>query len=470
MISARLQRLKYVLADFISGNAGFLLFNIYRYRFLEADHNLGLGNFLTDSKIMAEQIAIPLMMLGVYWLSGYYNKPLKRSRLQEFLTTLFSGLFCTLLIYLGLLTNDQTLIVSTNYLMLFTLFALLFTPTYLVRLCITSYSIMRMRRREWKVPSIIVGATPEGAKMARRLQDSRQNLGYEIVGFVPMDGEEPYPGLSAPVYGIDELAAIIPRLGVKQIFIAPTNASDRKVLDMVTRLYPLETGVKIAPDTLDFVTSSIHLQDIYGEAFVDLTSPKVSEASKNLKRLIDVVFSSVALALLAVPCAVIAILVKRSSTGPIIYRQERIGYRQRPFHILKFRTMRIDAEAGGPQLTGENDPRVTPIGRVLRKYRLDEVPQFWNVLRGEMSIVGPRPERDYFIRQITERAPYYTLVHQVRPGITSWGMVKYGYASTLDQMVARTKYDLIYLSNMSISVDFKIMIYTVKTVVTGRGK
>ncbi|MDE6669241.1 MAG: sugar transferase, partial [Muribaculaceae bacterium] len=164
-----------------------------------------------------------------------------------------------------------------------------------------------------------------------------------------------------------------------------------------------------------------------------------------------------------------AILVRHSSPGPVIYSQVRIGYRQRPFDIYKFRSMRQDAESEGPRLSSEADTRVTPLGRVMRKYRLDELPQFWNVLKGDMSLVGPRPEREFFIRQIVRKAPYYTLVHQVRPGITSWGMVKYGYASTIEQMVERTRFDLIYLSNMSTLVDFKIMIYTVKTILTGRG-
>lgn len=470
MTTARLQRLKYVLADFLTGSIGFFAFNCYRYRCFAADYEQTFNRFILSSKIVAEQILIPLVLLGIYWLSGYYNHPLKKSRLQEFLTTLFSSVVATLLIFLALLTNDQTLIISTNYLMLLTLFLLMFVPTYIVRLLLTNSTIKRMRLGQWRQPSLVVGASEEGKKMACRLCDPRQNIGYEIVGFVPLQGETVCPDLDAPIIDIDNVAEAISRLGVKQIFIAPEHFNDRLVLSLVTKFFPLGTSVKIAPDTLDYVTSSIHLQDIYAEPFVDLTTPRISEASKNLKRLIDVVISSLALTLLSLPCAVIALLVKRSSPGPVIYKQERIGYRQNPFNILKFRTMRTDAEASGPQLTSDNDSRITPIGRTLRKYRLDELPQFWNVLRGDMSIVGPRPERSFFIEQINRRAPYYALVHQVRPGITSWGMVKFGYASTVEQMVARTRYDLIYLSNMSISVDFKIMIYTVKTVLGGKGK
>ncbi|MDE6741459.1 MAG: sugar transferase, partial [Muribaculaceae bacterium] len=167
---------------------------------------------------------------------------------------------------------------------------------------------------------------------------------------------------------------------------------------------------------------------------------------------------------------ILAVKVKMDSKGPVFYTQERIGLKERPFKIIKFRTMRTDAEADGPQLSNDDDPRVTKSGKVMRKFRLDELPQFWNVLKGEMSIVGPRPERKYFINKIIEKAPYYTLLYQARPGITSWGMVKYGYASRVDEMVERSKYDLLYISNMSILVDLKIMLYTVLTILEGKGK
>ena len=166
----------------------------------------------------------------------------------------------------------------------------------------------------------------------------------------------------------------------------------------------------------------------------------------------------------------IAALVKISSKGNIFYSQERLGKRGVPFHIYKFRTMEMNAEKDGiPQLSNENDVRITKIGSFLRKYRLDELPQFWNVLKGDMSLVGPRPEREYFINQIIKKAPYYALLYQVKPGITSMGMVKYGYASDVDGMVNRLKYDLIYIENMSILNDLKIMVYTVKTIITGKG-
>lgn len=469
-MNERIQRLKYVLTDLLTANIAFFLFNLYRFSTFNNLNTADFRIFFGSPKLITEQILIPLFLLILYWMSGYYNNPFKKSRLQEFMTTLFSSLFATLMIFLALLTNDQTLIVSTNYLMLFTLFLLLFIATYFGRLTLTTLTISKLRSHQWREPVIIVGASEEAIRTASRISDQKISLGYDITGFVRLPDEKSASSLPAPVMDLDSLPDFIIANKVRQVFIAPQKMDDRLVLSLVNRLFPLGTTIRIAPDTLDYVTSSIHLQDIYGEPFVDLASPKVSEATKNVKRTIDVLFSSLALTLLAIPCLIVALLVKRSSPGPIFYRQERIGYRQKPFNIIKFRTMRTDAEASGPQLTSERDPRVTPIGNFLRKYRLDEIPQFLNVIRGEMSIVGPRPERDFFIRQIVKKAPYYTLVHQVRPGITSWGMVKFGYASTVEEMVARTRFDLVYLANMSISVDFKIMIYTVRTVITGRGK
>jgi len=165
----------------------------------------------------------------------------------------------------------------------------------------------------------------------------------------------------------------------------------------------------------------------------------------------------------------IAIRVKCTSKGPVFFRQERIGYRGRPFTIYKFRTMYADSDKQGPLLTERDDPRVTPYGHFLRKFRLDELPQFWNVLIGDMSIVGPRPEQRYYIDQIVKKAPYYYLLHNVHPGITSWGMVKYGYAETVDKMIERLDYDIMYYENMSLTLDITILLYTIQTVFTGKG-
>ena len=189
-----------------------------------------------------------------------------------------------------------------------------------------------------------------------------------------------------------------------------------------------------------------------------------------IKRTTDIIFSTLSLMMLSPILVLISISVKLSSKGPVFYYQERIGYKKSRFNIIKFRSMHIDSEEGTPLLSSENDKRITRFGKIMRKYRLDELPQFYNVLIGEMSIIGPRPERDFFAKKILIKAPHYNLIHKVKPGITSWGMVKFGYAENIDEMIERLKYDIIYLENLSLLNDFKVLVLTIFIVLQGRGK
>ena len=470
MISTRLQRMKYVVCDFVTANIAMLVFNIARY-FILQQWSLGyanLENFLLSSNLIWEQILIPPVISVIYYFSGYYNLPFQKSRLQELFTTIISCFIYTLLIYFALLTNDQVQLRTTNYELILSLFAIFFCITYLGRLAITSHCISQMKKKHWSINTLIIGNSAKAHDMAKTLNDKKASKGFNIIGFVDIPGENNAVG-STQSFSIDQIEQICTKHNVTTIIIAPENEQESTTLQLLYRLFPLNIPIKISPDTLSLLTSPIRLQNIYEEPLIDISTADISEATKNIKRLIDIILSVAALTILAIPMLIVAVIIKLDSKGSVFYSQERIGYRQKPFLIRKFRTMRVDAEKNGPQLSSENDSRITRVGRVLRKYRIDELPQFWNVLIGEMSMVGPRPEREHFIRQIVQKAPYYTLIHQVRPGITSWGMVKYGYAQNVDEMILRLRYDLIYLTNISILVDIKIIIYTIKTVFTGRG-
>lgn len=465
----RKERIRLVVTDFVTANLAFFLFNIVR---AISNHisNLDIDNildFLDQPKIWFEQISIPLLILGIYWLTGFYNRPFDKSRMSELLTAAMSSFYSTVLIFLALLTDDQVENVSSNWLLILWLYLIFFLLTSTGRLIVIQSQIKKYKSGKWTENVVIIGNSIKAHSVAEQLVNSKSTRRHRIEAYFNIPGETQCTEEALP---INEINNYCKSHSIDQIILAPEYHDEEKVLGLLYRLFPLDIPVRLAPDMLNFMTSSIRLKDIYGRPFVDLTHSSMNDSSVNFKRLFDVVASVLTLIILSPLFAVLALWVKSDSPGPVFYRQKRVGLRQREFDIIKFRTMKTDAEKDGPMLSEDDDPRVTRAGRVMRKYRLDELPQFWNVLKGEMSIVGPRPEREFFIKKIMNQAPYYTLLFQTRPGITSWGMVQYGYASKVEEMVERSKYDLIYISNMSILVDFKIMLYTVLTILEGRGK
>lgn len=463
-------RLKYVVTDFILTSLAFFCFNIVRFYVVPQlfSHYSDIGRFLFSEKLVIEQFLVPICIMGIYWLSGYYNTPFPKSRVQEFSTTFWSAMVATMLIFLVLMINDSTGIRSRDYEIILICFMLLVLFTYSGRLLITNDIQKHLKQHKWIYSTLIVGNSEKSREVFNRLQKEGKVWSYSVVGFIRLSKEQQVCD-DMPSWDLDMMEQICRERKIDQVILAPQKIRDAEIMHLLKILFPLDIPVRIAPDTLSYITSDIHLNDILGIPFINLTSPRISEFEKNVKRSFDVMASVLTMIFLSPILAVTALCVKFSSEGPVIYRQERIGRNRKPFYIYKFRSMYVDAEKNGPRLSSDSDTRITPFGKIMRKYRIDELPQFWNVLRGDMSLVGPRPEREFYIKEIIKRAPYYGLIFQVRPGVTSWGMVKYGYASSVDQMVQRSKYDLIYLNNMSITTDIKIMIYTVRTVLKGSG-
>jgi exopolysaccharide biosynthesis polyprenyl glycosylphosphotransferase len=263
---------------------------------------------------------------------------------------------------------------------------------------------------------------------------------------------------------------VVDKYKIEEVLIALEYAEQEEIWKIINKLQDKYVIIKVIPDMYNILTGSVKMSAIYGTPLIQISYDIMPIWQKNLKRIIDVVASFIAIIILIPVYITLAIVVKLSSKGPILYSHERIGRYGKPFTIYKFRSMLTDAEKHGPALSSKSDSRITPFGKIMRKSRFDEVPQFFNVLFGDMSLVGPRPERQFFIDQIIQTAPHYLHLHKVRPGITSWGQVKYGYAENVDQMIERLKYDIIYLENMSLYLDFKIMIYTVKTLLQRSGK
>ena len=457
---------KYILSDFISASVAWLLFNILRYEVFAIDEGAdSLLDYLQYPGVLGGQVVIPLFWLVLYYFSGYYNKPFGKSRLTELFSTFITVLIGTVFVFFALLLDDIPRSIDIYYKLFFGMFGLQFFITYIPRLLITQSGMRKIKNREWAMKVLIIGAGGKAVRIAHDLY----RLGYDICGFVSEDERTPVKADRNQVLGtVEDIPVLMEKENVDEIVLAVESKNNKALLGILYSLYRYKRPIKVLADRVNML-SKIQLRTIRGIPWVDVTDNNFSPAEQNIKLFLDKVCSVVALLLLSPLFAYIAWRVKKDSPGPVFFRQERIGYLGQPFWMYKFRTMYVNAEENGPSLSSEDDLRVTPFGRIMRKYRLDELPQFWNVLKGDMSLVGPRPERKYFIDEIVKTAPYYYLLHNVRPGITSLGMVKYGYAASVDKMVERMEYDILYYENMSLTLDLTILIYTVKTVITGKG-
>ena len=457
---------KYILSDFISASVAWLLFNILRYEVFAIDEGAdSLLDYLQYPGVLGGQVVIPLFWLVLYYFSGYYNKPFGKSRLTELFSTFITVLIGTVFVFFALLLDDIPRSIDIYYKLFFGMFGLQFFITYIPRLLITQSGMRKIKNREWAMKVLIIGAGGKAVRIAHDLY----RLGYDICGFVSEDERTPVKADRNQVLGtVEDIPVLMEKENVDEIVLVVESKNNKALLGILYSLYRYKRPIKVLADRFNML-SKIQLRTIRGIPLVDVTDNNFSPAEQNIKLFLDKVCSVVALLLLSPLFAYIAWRVKKDSPGPVFFRQERIGYLGQPFWMYKFRTMYVNAEENGPSLSSEDDLRVTPFGRIMRKYRLDELPQFWNVLKGDMSLVGPRPERKYFIDEIVKTAPYYYLLHNVRPGITSLGMVKYGYAASVDKMVERMEYDILYYENMSLTLDLTILIYTVKTVITGKG-
>ncbi|MDR2120007.1 MAG: sugar transferase [Tannerella sp.] len=466
-MNKRRQTIKYLAADFLTATVAWFLLNLIRYSEVAQYEGFdSVGEYILSHQVVVGQVLIPLYWLILYYFSGYYNRLFGKLRIDEFFNTFVTVVIGATFIFFTVILNDLPESFGIYYTIYFSYGGIQFVLTYVCRSLTTGHAARKIARCEWAVNVLIIGVGGQAAKIRRELP----RVGYRIIGFVKEDGrtDSEVVGTDEIVGCVDDLPLLMETMPVDELIIAPEKVHDGKNIRLLYSLYHYKRPIKIwAEKDNPFYMADV--KTIHDIPLIEVTANNFSEAGKNIKYALDKIVSALVLILLSPLYACIAVGVKRSSKGPVFFKQERIGYMGRPFTIYKFRSMYADATGRGALLTEKNDPRVTPFGRFLRKYRLDEIPQFWNILKGDMSLVGPRPEQRYYIDQIVRKAPYYYLLHNVRPGITSWGMVKYGYADTIDKMIERLQYDMMYYKNMSLTLDITILIYTIKIVFTGKG-
>ena len=460
-----------ILLDSVAAAGAWAVFYTYRKYVIESD-KFGYPIPLNlDKNFYLALIYVPIFWVALYYLSGYYNDVWRKSRIKEISSTFSLTLLGVILLFFLLLIDDEVSSYEAYYKTTLTLFILHFTLTSFVRIAFAVYIKRRIKSKTIGFNSIVIGNNQRTLDLVKELKSDKTAQGFLLIGYVNGHDENHLLKQELPMIGTyNQLSELIKKHDIDEVIIGIESSKHQEINTVTSLLEEEKVHLKIIPDLYDMMSGSVKMNNVIGTVLIEINHDVMPTWQKVLKRLLDIFVSLFVLIFFLPLFIVLSIVVKTSSKGPIFFKQIRIGYKGKGFKIIKFRTMFTDAEINGPALSSSQDKRITPTGKWMRKYRLDELPQFYNVLIGEMSLVGPRPEREFFINQILILAPHYKHLHRVKPGITSWGQVKYGYAESVEQMVERLKFDILYIENRSLAVDIRILIYTIKTIIDGAGK